>query len=131
MNYEEAKKKMDDFRGKMLERMIKTAQQKECIFYSKLIHGSGVEDFLDSSRVVRKAMSGVLHSIGLEIGKQNNIMLTAVVVNKLTSLPSNGFYKLAAELGKLPLNFSEGDKKDFWSNELKKVQQYYQEEKQS
>ncbi|MGU9952019.1 MAG: hypothetical protein ACNYPH_06955 [Gammaproteobacteria bacterium WSBS_2016_MAG_OTU1] len=129
MNYAEAKKKLDDFRDVMLERMIETARQGKCIFYADLICDSEVEGLNDPP--VHKAMSEALRSIGLDIGKQNNIILTAVVVNQNTSLPGVGFYEVAAELGKLPLNFSEGDKKDFWSNELKKVQQYYQEEKQS
>ncbi len=129
MNYEDAKEKMDDFRGTMLERMIEHAQQKDCIFYSTLIHGSGAEDLNDSS--VYRAMSAVLHSIGLEMDKQNNIMLTAVVVNKETSLPGVGFYDLAVEIGKLPPNSSKDDKEECWINELKKVHQYYQKEKQS
>ncbi len=129
MNDEEAKKKMDDFRGTMLERLIKTARQGECIFYSKLIDGSGAEDLDDRS--VHGAMSAVLDSIALEIVKQDGIMLTAVVVRRTDSVPSRGFYAFAVTHCNLPPDSSEKDKEAFWSNELKKVYQYYQKEKQS
>ncbi len=129
MNGKDAKEKLDGCRSTMLERMIETAQQGDCISYSKLIHGSGVESFLDLSDV-RNAMSAVLHSIGLEVNKQEvNVMLTAVVVHKNDLHPGVGFYDLAVELGKLPPNSSKDDKEKFWINELKKVHQYYQEEK--
>ncbi len=132
MNYDEAKKKLDDFQDTMLERLIKTARQRgKLIFYSDLICGSGVEDFLDSSREVRNAISTVLDSIALETVKQNGIMLTAVVVRRTDSVPSRGFYAFAVTHCNLPPDSSEKDKEAFWSNELKKVYQYYQKEKQS
>ncbi len=126
MNGKEAKEKLDGFQVIMLNRMIETARHGESlIFYSDLIRGSGVEDFLKLEDV-RNSISAALDSIALEIVEQNGIMLTAVVVSRMASVPGKGFYGFAARLGKLQPNSSEDDEKAFWISELKKVRQYYQ-----
>ena len=76
------------------------------------------------------ALSAVLRNIVVEMNKQGeDVMLTAIIVRKTDFRPGSGFYDLATELGKLPPKSSEDVKEAFWFSELKKVRQYYQEEK--
>lgn len=48
-------------------------------------------------------------------------MLSAVVVGTETKRPSEGFFQLAVELGRLPAGCGEAQKMVFWESELQRV----------
>lgn len=68
------------------------------------------------------ALANLLGNISESEHKQGNPLLSAVVVNKDTLKPGDGFFKLAKELGlfKGSLN-SQSDKDTFFINELNRV----------
>ena len=52
---------------------------------------------------------------------QGEPMLSALVVNKATRIPGDGFFELARSLGKLEANASVQEQRQFWQREIEAV----------
>ncbi len=79
------------------------------------------EDVDDRNKFFR-----MLDDINIEEHENERPMITAVVVHKPSfdklQMPGDGFFKLALDLGKWD---GKGDRIKFWSDEIKKVWDYW------
>lgn len=92
------------------DRLIDTARKGEVIFYSDLHIGRG------------KGAGIILGDICEYEHSNRRPLLTAIVVNKATGMPSIGFWGLSA----IPSNLTDKQRPVFWAKELIKVINYWQ-----
>jgi len=60
----------------------------------------------------------LLGEISERMHLQGEPMLSALVVNKATRIPGDGFFELARSLGKLEANASVQEQRQFWQQEI-------------
>jgi len=92
-------------------RLIGVARTGEVIFYRELGIGRG------------KAAGQILGDICEHEHSQGRPLLSAVVVNKATGMPSEGFWGLSG----IPSNLTNRQRPVFWARELIRVINYWQE----
>ena len=68
-----------------------------------------------------KEAGHLLGEISEQMHLAGNPMLSALVINQQRGMPGLGFFKLAIQLGKLPVGASDQDRKAFWKKELAAV----------
>ena len=93
------------------DRLIAVARTGQVIFYGELRIGRG------------KAAGQILGDICQHEHSQSRPLLSAVVVNKGTGMPSEGFWGLSG----IPPNLTNRQRPVFWARELIKVINYWQE----
>lgn len=92
------------------KRLIDTARKGEVIFYRELGIGRG------------QAAGRILGDICENESAQRRPLLSAIVVNKATGMPSEGFWGLSS----IPQNLTDKQRPVFWAKELLKVINYWQ-----
>ena len=92
------------------DRLIRTARSGEVIFYRELGIGRG------------KAAGRILNEICEHEHSQGRPLLGAIVVNKATGMPGEGFWGLSA----IPPNLTDRQRPVFWAKELVKVINYWE-----
>lgn len=97
----------EDIRSKL----IGVARTGEVIFYRELGIGRG------------KAAGQILGDISEHERSQDRPLLSAVVVNKGTGMPSEGFWGLSG----IPPSLTNRQRPVFWARELIRVINYWQE----
>lgn len=75
----------------------------------------------------RQIGSHILGAISRESNALQGVMLSAVVCGAHENEPAEGFYKLAVELGRLPLGASGDEKYAFWVSEYQRCYELYGE----
>lgn len=100
------------------ERLIDIARNKIVIYYEDLAPLVGLDMSLPPDR---KRIGEYLDEINQHEHNTGAPLLTAVVVQKNTKFPGQGFFKLARAWGL----FSGNDEITFYVNELKKVYTYW------
>lgn len=91
-------------------KLIQVARKGEVIFYLELGIGRG------------QAAGKILGEICEYEYSQGRPLLSAIVVNKATGMPSEGFWGLSA----IPRNLTDRQRPVFWAKELVKVINYWQ-----
>ncbi|WP_143021593.1 hypothetical protein [Paenibacillus sp. OK060] len=72
------------------------------------------------------SLAGLLGDISVEENKQENPLLSVVVVNKETKIPGDGFFKLAKDLGLYDGSLINREQKDaFYISELNKAHSFW------
>ncbi len=106
------------------EHLINIARQKETIQYQELSELCRLG--LDMNNPQHRVEIGeILDEISKHEHENNRPLLSAVVATDST-IPGNGFYELAKELG-LYSGSTETDRLIFWVEELKKVYDFWKE----
>jgi hypothetical protein len=73
----------------------------------------------------RAAVGRLLGEISVQTNKQHGVMLSALVTHHGSNDEGAGFYKLAAELGKMPKRPSEDDKLQALVRLTREVHEHY------
>jgi len=102
------------------EKLKEVANKKQIIYYSEIAHLARLDMSIPHDR---ERLGAILDEINREELKQGHPMLSAIVVQKNTNLPGQGFFTLAQSLDL----FVGSDKDKFYIKELKKVHDYWSE----
>ena len=96
--------------------VIAAARDRRTITYEELL------DALDPEAVAeaRDNLAAILRTISTESDEEGRGLLTAVVVQRSSGLPGNGWFRLAEELGR-----DVGDRGAAWTAELDRVHAAY------
>ena len=90
---------------------------------TKLARGdSGHPGFSEGHRHWVRTALGQISQRSLEA---DGVMATALVVHLNEDTPGEGFFALAAELGRLPADATANAKEDFWRGEVARVRRRY------
>jgi hypothetical protein len=73
----------------------------------------------------RAAIGRLLGEISLKTNEQHGVMLSALVTHQGSNDEGAGFYKLAAELGKMPKKPTKGEKLEAFVRLTQEVHQQY------
>ena len=97
---------------------MECAKNQKTTYYGIIYKDIG----LDCSSIVdRNKGSEILEKVNDITMADNEIMISALAVSKEANKPYDGFFKLAARLGKIGENINEFEKIEFWVKEVKKV----------
>lgn len=109
--------------------LISVAEQRSMTDYSSLNHAiseqTGYRTFDYAHESERAAIGRLLGEISLKTNKEHGVMLSALVTHQGSNDEGAGFYKLAAELGKMPKKPTEDDKLEALVRLVHEVHQQY------
>ena len=108
-------------REQVLQLLVKAAQQGTIIYYSDIVEEVGAIQLDMNLDKDRGALGRLLGEISERTYRDGIGMLSAVAVSQSTDRPSNGFYRLAVELG-----CEVGDRDAFWVDQYNGVTSHYQ-----
>ena len=102
----------------VIARLLQIARDKEApILYGEVFKLMG----LKAGNHAAAEAGHLLGEISERCHLQGEPMLSALVVNKDTGIPGEGFYTLAKSLGKLEQNAPLPRLKEFWQSELRSI----------
>jgi hypothetical protein len=101
--------------------LAEKASQKQLVYFGDIYSfiGLNVNDLSEQDKG-----SYILTEVN-KLVKENNILLSAIVVNKEKMAPYAGFYSLAQEWKMLSPYAKEDKKMFFWAEEVRKVFEFY------
>ena len=106
--------------NKVYCKLINVARNENKIFYMGVANEMGLPLGKPMGNHWQKKTGQILDDINQYEFEHGRPLLSAVVVNKMTGIPGDGFFKLAMRLEKYLPN-SHIDKKIFWEQELNEV----------
>jgi len=105
----------------ILRRLLTAAKNHEPpLHYSEVFNIMG----LKSGNYAAAEAGRLLDEINQHAHKQGEPLLSALVVNSNTGIPGEGFFKLAADLGRLESNALSPRKREFWKKEVQAIYSY-------
>jgi hypothetical protein len=103
------------------EYLASRAKEKQLVYFGDVYSfiGLNVNDLSEQDK------GGYILAEVNKLVRENNILLSAIVVNKEKMAPYAGFYKLAEEWKLLSPNANEDKKMFFWAEEVRKAFEFY------
>ena len=105
---------MRDEETKVYEKIVKVAKNEIIATYAEVASCAGIGANWDGWNW---KIRDILDTISRREHRNGRPLLSAVVVNKDTQMPGDGFFKLAKELGR----YNASDDLECWSKELHRV----------
>lgn len=99
--------------------LLTEARRRGYTTYTDAGRQIGLDMAIDADR---DQMTGLLEEIARHEQDSGRPMLTAVVILRGENMPSDGFFRIAAEFGR----FDDGDRLRFWIDALNEVHGYWQ-----
>ena len=116
---------LDEKIEKTIEKiLLNRISERKTIYYSELARE--VNKILEKNVIPEKGkilgltLSKFLHKLCEKSFKKEKKMIGAVVVNKQTNIPSDGFFKFAEKLYNRSFK-TDKEKRIFWESEIKKL----------